>query len=71
MTKSYPCAQRGVGVILNVAQEIPIVALWSALGTAAKHKEIYTHRYSPPDARLFDDKAEQRIASLLKQSSDG
>lgn len=61
----------GVSVILTIGTGDPHSgALERAVDVAEKHQDIYaavgTH---PHDARLFDDKAEQRIASLIKQSS--
>ena len=61
----------GVSAILNIGTGDPHSgALERAVELAEKHQDIYaavgTH---PHDARLFDDKAEQRIASLIKQSS--
>lgn len=61
----------GVSAILNVGTGDPHSgALERALELAEKHQDIYaaigTH---PHDARLFDDKAEQRITSLIQQSS--
>lgn len=61
----------GVSAILNVGTGDPHSgSLERAVELAEKHKEIYTAIGTHPhDARLFDDKAEQRIRSLLKQSS--
>ena len=61
----------GVSTILNIGTGDPHSgALERAVELAEKHKDIYaaigTH---PHDARLFDDKAEQRITGLIKQSS--
>jgi len=61
----------GVSAILNIGTGDPHSgALERAVELAEKHQDIYaavgTH---PHDASLFDDKAEQRIASLIKQSS--
>jgi TatD DNase family protein len=61
----------GVSAILNIGTGDPHGgALERAVELAEKHQDIYaalgTH---PHDARLFDDKAEQRISSLIKQSS--
>ncbi len=61
----------GVSTILNIGTGDPHSgALERAVELAEKHEDIYasvgTH---PHDARLFDDKAEQRIASLIKQSA--
>src|SRR6266508_2965724 len=61
----------GVSAILNIGTGDPHSgALERAVELAEKHEDIYasvgTH---PHDARLFDDKAEQRIASLIKQSA--
>jgi TatD DNase family protein len=61
----------GVSTILNVGTGDPHSgALERAVELAEKHQEIFTSIGTHPhDARLFDDKAEQRIASLLKQSA--
>lgn len=61
----------GVSAILNVGTGDPHSgALERAVELAEKHKDIYTAIGTHPhDARLFDDKAEQLITSLLKQSS--
>lgn len=61
----------GVSAILNVGTGDPLGgALERAVELAEKHKEIYTAIGTHPhDSRLFDDKAEQRITALLKQSS--
>jgi TatD DNase family protein len=61
----------GVAAILNVGTGDPHGgALERAVELAERHQDIYaavgTH---PHDARLFDDKAEQRIGSLIRQSS--
>ena len=61
----------GVSAILNIGTGDPHSgALERAVELAEKHEDIYasvgTH---PHDARLFDDKAEQRIARLIKQST--
>ena len=60
----------GVSAILNVGTGDPHSgALERAIELAEQHKEIYTSiGVHPHDARLFDDKAEQRITGLLKQS---
>jgi TatD DNase family protein len=60
----------GVSTILNVGTGDPHGgALERAIELAEKHADIYaavgTH---PHDARLFDEQAEQRIASLVRQS---
>lgn len=60
----------GVSTILNVGTGDPHSgALERAVELAEKHAGIYaavgTH---PHDARLFDDRAEERIASLARQS---
>jgi TatD DNase family protein len=61
----------GVSAILNVGTGDPHSgALERAVELAEKHKDIYTAIGTHPhDARLFDDKAEQRITGLLKQNS--
>lgn len=61
----------GVFAILNVGTGDPHSgALERAVELAEKHKDIYTAIGTHPhDARLFDDKAEQRIKDLAKQSS--
>jgi TatD DNase family protein len=60
----------GVSAILNVGTGDPHSgALERAVELAEKYPDIYTSIGTHPhDARLFDDKAEQRIASLVKQS---
>jgi TatD DNase family protein len=60
----------GVSAILNVGTGDPHSgALERAIELAEQHKGIYTSiGVHPHDARLFDDKAEQRITGLLKQS---
>ncbi|HEY8188767.1 MAG TPA: TatD family hydrolase [Pyrinomonadaceae bacterium] len=60
----------GVSAILNVGTGDPHSgALERAVELAEKHQDIYTSVGTHPhDARLFDDKAEQRITGLLKQS---
>lgn len=60
----------GVSAILNVGTGDPHSgALERAVELAEKHTDIYasvgTH---PHDAKLFDDAAEERIASLVRQS---
>jgi TatD DNase family protein len=66
------CARHaGVSAILNIGTGDPHSgALERALELAEKHEDIYaavgTH---PHDARLYDDKAEQRIRNLIKQTS--
>ncbi len=61
----------GVSAILNVGTGDPHSgALERAVELAEKHTDIYTAIGTHPhDARLFDDKAEQLIAKLIKQSS--
>jgi TatD DNase family protein len=61
----------GVSAILNVGTGDPHSGvLERAVELAEKHQDIYTSVGTHPhDARLFDDKAEQRIASLVKQSA--
>jgi TatD DNase family protein len=61
----------GVSAILNVGTGDPLGGAFErAVELAEKYKDIYTAIGTHPhDARLFDDKAEQRITSLLKQSS--
>ncbi len=61
----------GVSSILNIGTGDPQSgALERAVELAKKHKNIYTAVGTHPhDARLFDDKAEQRITGLIKQSS--
>ncbi|MGH9928128.1 MAG: TatD family hydrolase [Pyrinomonadaceae bacterium] len=61
----------GVSTILNVGTGDPHSGAFErAVELAEKHTDVYaavgTH---PHDARLFDDKAEQLIARLIKQSS--
>jgi TatD DNase family protein len=61
----------GVSTILNVGTGDPHSgALERAVELAEKHIDIYTSVGTHPhDARLFDDRAEQRITGLLKQSA--
>lgn len=61
----------GVSAILNVGTGDPHSgALERAVELAEKHSDIYTAIGTHPhDARHFDDKAEQRITRLVKQSS--
>lgn len=61
----------GVSAILNVGTGDPHSgALERAVELAERHQDIYTSIGTHPhDARLFDEKAEQRIASLVKQSA--
>jgi TatD DNase family protein len=61
----------GVSAILNVGTGDPHSgALERALELSEKYEEIYTAVGTHPhDARLFDDKAEQRINRLIKESS--
>jgi TatD DNase family protein len=61
----------GVRAILNVGTGDPHSgALERAVELAARHNDVYaalgTH---PHDARLFDDRAEERIQGLIKESS--
>jgi TatD DNase family protein len=61
----------GIRAILNIGTGDPHGgALERAVGLAERYEEIFaalgTH---PHDARLFDDKAEQRIKDLAKRSS--
>ena len=60
----------GVSAILNVGTGDPHSgALERAVELAEQHKNIYTAIGTHPhDARLFDDKAEQRITRLLQES---
>ena len=61
----------GVSVILNVGTGDPHSgALERAVELAEKHPGIYTAIGTHPhDARLYDDRAEQRIGSLIKANS--
>src|SRR5688572_15076358 len=61
----------GVSAILNVATGDPNSdALERAVELAEQYEEIYTAIGTHPhDARLFDDKAEQLIDSLIKKST--
>jgi len=61
----------GISTILNIGTGDPLGgALERAVELAEKYKDIHTAIGTHPhDARLFDEKAEQRITSLLKQSS--
>ena len=63
--------EAGVSAILNIGTGDPQSgALERAVTLAEKYADVYTAVGTHPhDARLFDDKAEQRIASLIKQSS--
>ncbi len=63
--------QVGVSTILNVGTGDPHSgALERAVELAEKHDCIYTSLGTHPhDARFFDDKAEQKIKSLIKQSA--
>jgi TatD DNase family protein len=60
----------GVSAILNVGTGDPHSgALERAVNLADKHHDIYTALgVHPHDARLFDDKAEEKILNLIKQS---
>ncbi len=61
----------GVLTILNVGTGDPHSgALERAVELASKYESVYTAVGTHPhDARLFDDKAEERIKNLIKQSS--
>lgn len=61
----------GVRAILNVGTGDPHSgALERAVELATKYENVYTAVGTHPhDARLFDDKAEERITNLIKQSS--
>lgn len=61
----------GVSTILNVGTGDPHSgALERAVELAEKYEDIYTSVGTHPhDARLFDDRAAQRITSLTRQSS--
>ena len=61
----------GVTMILNIGTGDPHSgALERAVELAEKHADVYTAIGTHPhDARLFDDKAEQLIGRLIKQSS--
>jgi TatD DNase family protein len=61
----------GVSAILNVGTGDPNSgALERTVELSEKHKDIYTAVGTHPhDARLFDEEAESRIATLVKQSS--
>jgi TatD DNase family protein len=60
----------GVSAILNVGTGDPHSGAFErAAELTARHKDIYTALgIHPHDARLFDDKAEQRITDLIRQS---
>ena len=60
----------GVSAILNVGTGDPHGGAFErALGLAEKHQDVYAAvGVHPHDARLFDDKAEQRLKNLIKQS---
>lgn len=61
----------GISAILNVGTGDPHSGgLERALELSEKYEDIYTAVGTHPhDARLFDDKAEQRIYHLIKESS--
>ncbi|MFN2512211.1 MAG: TatD family hydrolase [Pyrinomonadaceae bacterium] len=61
----------GVSAILNVGTGDPHSGvLERAIGLAEKHEILYTAiGIHPHDARLFDDRAEQRITHLVQQSA--
>lgn len=61
----------GVSAILNVGTGDPHSGvLERAVELAENHDRLYTAiGVHPHDARLFDDKAEQRIINLIKQSN--
>lgn len=61
----------GVSSILNVGTGDPQSGSFErAVALADKHQDVYAAvGVHPHDARLFDDKAEQRITALTKQSS--
>lgn len=61
----------GVSTILNIGTGDPHAGVFErAVELAEQHTDIYTAIGTHPhDARLFDDKAEQLIARLIKQSS--
>lgn len=63
--------EAGVLTILNVGTGDPLSgALERAVGLAEKHEGIYTALGTHPhDAKLFDDRAEQRIKELIKKST--
>jgi TatD DNase family protein len=60
----------GVSAILNVGTGEPHSGAFErALELAEKHRDVYAAvGVHPHDARLFDEKAEQRLTNLLKQS---
>jgi len=61
----------GVAAILNVGTGDPHSgALERALELSEKYTDVYSAvGVHPHDARLFDDKAEQRIAALIRQAT--
>ena len=61
----------GVSAILNVGTGDPHSGvLERAIELAEKHENLYTAiGIHPHDARLFDDRAEQRITDLVQQSA--
>ena len=61
----------GVSAILNVGTGDPQSgALERAVELGEKHEHVYTALgIHPHDARLFDDRAEQRIRELIRQST--
>jgi TatD DNase family protein len=60
----------GVSAILNVGTGDPHSGAFErAVKLAAQHNDIYIALgIHPHDARLFDDKAEQRVTDLIKQN---
>ncbi len=60
----------GVSAILNVGTGDPHSgALQRAVELGEKHENVYTALgIHPHDARLFDDRAEQRLGELIRQS---
>lgn len=61
----------GVSTILNVGTGDPHSGAFErAIELAEKHEDVYTAIGTHPhDARLYDDRAEQKIKNLIKQSS--
>ena len=62
----------GVSAILNVGTGDPQSGAFErAIALAEKHENVYTALgIHPHDARLFDDRAEQRLHELIRQSPD-
>ena len=60
----------GVSLILNVGTEIRIAAFERAVQLGRTHTNVYTAiGVHPHDARLYDDKAEEKIKTLIKANT--